>query len=239
MGKLGWLARVKLKAQIRRELIALRAENRQLDDDEFRALAEDYIRNEYEVEGIDPDNLRMILDFLREILPIILELFLVLLVMAVFCPNITEATEGEFPFARMTAIEFPFDSNESVVSDKSDKSPCDCPDCEDGQCCNSKSPPHIGEPARSMPVWLGNEWRYPNWTPPRGESVWDHLLDPTDAHYSILMDAGYTDRQLRSLSYAEATALHSHLHNYFQSGRAVVSPVAKPVQVSTPVITSA
>lgn len=74
------------------------------------------------------------------------------------------------------------------------------------------------EPVKSLPVWLGDQYRYPNWTPPSNENVWTHLLDPTDAHYQILMDAGYTERQLRNLSYKEATALHSHLHNYFDRG---------------------
>lgn len=70
------------------------------------------------------------------------------------------------------------------------------------------------KPAKQLPVWLGAQYAYPNWTYPG--SIYNHLFE--EPHYSILKKAGYTDQQLRSISVREAELLHNHLHNYFDRG---------------------
>lgn len=62
-----------LKRRIWRDLLDLRRAHRDVTADEFERLAREHIESEY--EGISPENLKLILQFLIEILPIIIALF--------------------------------------------------------------------------------------------------------------------------------------------------------------------
>lgn len=188
---MNWFQQWKLRREIRRDLIALRRENRHLSDAEFADMAEQFVRDEY--EGVDPDNLKLILNFLRELLPIILELLPLLIVLLLSMTIIPQATGSDF--------------TQTVATTKHNG-----PGCE--------FPVAAVKVDRKLPVWLDAQYASPDWTYPG--SIYTHLFE--QPHYGMLKSAGYTDRQLRSISVREAELLHNHLHN-FESRQQVRQPL--------------
>lgn len=63
---------VLLQAQIFREAIQFRRDNRHLDEEQFRIEAKEHFKELF--AGIDPDNLRLILEFLEKIIPLLMQL---------------------------------------------------------------------------------------------------------------------------------------------------------------------
>lgn len=63
----------RLRREVRRELILLRVENRELMHDEFSELAREHMREEF--AGVSEVDWETILQLIAELLPIILALF--------------------------------------------------------------------------------------------------------------------------------------------------------------------
>ncbi len=123
MGHLGFRERRQLKREIRRDLVELRRLYPELSDEEFEAKAEAYIREEY--EGIDPDNLKLILEFLKEVLPLILSLFGVLLLCLFVMPERASAEPPMFVgFATAPVMAGEADAATTLAADV----------CVDGSC---------------------------------------------------------------------------------------------------------
>lgn len=134
---MNWLEQWKLRREIRRDLIALRRENRHLSDAEFADLAEEFVREEY--AGIDPENFKLLLDFLRELLPIILQLLPLLIVLLLSLMLVPQSTAGDFltTVSKGPGCSFP------VAAEKVEPAP-----------------------KKQLPVWLDKQYAYPNWTYP-------------------------------------------------------------------------
>lgn len=73
---------------------------------------------------------------------------------------------------------------------------------------------YVEPESKPLPEFLDEKYRYPTWTWPSNKTIWQHLLDKEDPHYYLLIESGYTDRQLSSLTFGKAKALHDHLHNW-------------------------